>query len=475
MEIANKIIINKFKRIGAEIEILDFGNVNYFVGKNGSGKTSILNAITYLNDGLNSKHFFNRNSKVEFHIGIKNKYIVWNEQDPNKTSHSGNMNLTIYVPKDQENEKGANGVSKIDFSYREIQKFQFEKINDTLSYINQSPMKAKRVIDNDDPWDSSIGKRKFYHCDNEVNPDFLASGVKSLNKLRYFISSCASNIERGAHHNADAILIIIEEPENNLHPDLQKVVPKIFHDFIDGLSENIRSRIHFFISTHSPFIISAASNFDNSKFYLLDEGLLIDKNFTRNYKSSGLNGGECAQLVSVMLGCNVTDLGYPENYCILEEYSLQVILESAKSKGFLKNIQFVSASGMIRAISISETIREIENLNTLVKCNPYYFNKYFIIVDNVDDLSIREKDRIDKIKTRIGNRFKELGKKSIEDYYKNISIEIFNQFKSEVGSSSREQTGLIKYKFAELISNHINSREDFSKLFDGELDFLLTG
>lgn len=67
----NKLIIKSFKKVHEEIQIENLSQVNYFVGKNGSGKSSVLNAMSYLYDGGNSKHFFTKDSIVEFQVESK--------------------------------------------------------------------------------------------------------------------------------------------------------------------------------------------------------------------------------------------------------------------------------------------------------------------------------------------------------------------------------------------------------------------
>ena len=318
-----------FKRIKSEISVLDFGHVNYFVGKNGSGKTSILNAISYLNDGSNSRHFFIKDSLVELEINGRKQWITWNDGDLNKTSHQGDLNLQIIFQKEQVSEKGANGVSALDFSYNDIKKYHFDYINKTLHYLGLEQLTVERIIKNDDPWDNSVGKRIFRHRGDTINPHFLSSGLKSFNNINHSISKGIENIKDRVLSPVDAILIILEEPENNLHPDLHKKIPRFIQKFIGDQEDDIKSKLYFFISTHSPFVVSSASNFKNHKFYLVDDGYLLSSSLEKSNQSSGVVGRDCAHLISIMLGGDVTDLGYPENYCILEEYSLQKILENS--------------------------------------------------------------------------------------------------------------------------------------------------
>ncbi len=176
-----------------------------------------------------------------------------------------------------------------------------------------------------------------------------------------------------------------------------------------------------------------------------------------------------------MLGADITDIGYPENYCILEEYSLQLILDDARNKGIIRNIQFVSASGVSKSLDLSETIYEIEKLNTLIKCNPYYFDKYYLVIDNTDDIKDDAlKKRLGKIRGRLDKRFVELTLHSLEDYYSNLDGQLEKIAKEEIAKKPNPtEQGVCKANYATKIKDKIVDRDTFSKLFNGELDFLL--
>lgn len=175
-----------------------------------------------------------------------------------------------------------------------------------------------------------------------------------------------------------------------------------------------------------------------------------------------------------MLGADIADLGYPENYCILEEYSLQLILQDVKQKGIIKNIQFISASGEAKAASFIENIQAIENLNTLIKCNPYYFNKYLVVLDNYQSLEPSLKARLNNIKSKLGLRFIELQKKSLEEYYEDFENTIDQDAIQKLSQeSNHKRKGAIKAEMARLISEKIITGDDFQKLFANELNSLL--
>lgn len=467
--------IKNYKRINEEIQIQNLDKVNYFVGKNSSGKSSILNAISHLNDGSNSRRFFNENSLVELTINDLKQAIIWESKDknPNHTSHVGNLKLIIIIPDENNSEKGANGIQKRKFNYANIYKESLEYLNETAGIIGISPITAKRIINNDDPWDTTVGNRIFLQKEKEILLAHLADGLKSFNNLRYSITKAFNDLKPSEIEQAHSILIILEEPENNLHPDLQKRIPELLNNFLINIDSEINSKVCFCVSTHSPFIIGASSEYESQKVYLLNEGNLVDLALDKVEESSGYNGFKCAWIVGQMLGADVTDFGYPVNYCILEEYSLQLILQNLQQKGIIKNIQFVSASGISRTVSLAKTINEIENLNTLVKCNPYYTDKYCLIIDSMSDLSSKEKKRFEKIKEKLESRFIELSKHSLEDFYEEFNEGIFVDYQNEIKTVEGRKKGHIKAKYSEKIADFVNSKEDFSKLFKNELDFLL--
>jgi len=468
--------IKRFKRINDEIVLKDFDRVNYFVGKNASGKTSVLNALSFLNDGTNSRHFFNKDSIVELFINGKKQFLLWEDvqKNPNNASHQGNLNLQIILTEHPIGEKGANGVRTLPIlKYDNVGKEQLEFLNQTLSLLQIKPVVAERIINNEDPWDNSVGTRIFKQEQAILNLQFLSDGVKSLNSIRHWLTKSISNLQDAERRSCDAIFIILEELENNLHPELQKKIPLLLNDFVNSQELYIKEKLFVYVSTHSPFIIGSCSNFSNQKVYLFNEGMLSDLSQSAITSSDGFKGGECAWVVSQMLGSDVTDLGYPENYCILEEYSLQVILEHCKRIGLIKNIQFVSASGAMRIISLTETINELENLNTLLKCNPYYFDKYLLIIDSLKDFQPSEIMRIESIRKKLKNRFTELKETSLENYYVNLDKARFESAIEEIAKQKGRYKGVAKGKWANAIAGLIKNKSDFSNLFGNELDFLL--
>jgi hypothetical protein len=78
-----------------------------------------------------------------------------------------------------------------------------------------------------------------------------------------------------------------------------------------------------------------------------------------------------------------------------------------------------------------------------------------------------------KLIDNLKGRFIELSFDSIEYYYENINKELFDSYNKEIIKSEKNEIGIIKAKFARLISKKITTTKKFSKLFNNELNFLL--
>lgn len=373
--------IKNVKRIKEEITLSEFAFVNYFVGENGSGKTSILNSISFLKGDSNSRHFFGPESVIQLKQNEKRQFLLWNNENPNKTEHKGDLEPNIYVLfSNVENARGQNGLRGIANMHARIgisDAKTLENFNSFLEEIGVGKLIAKKFIDQMDPFNQDNGRLIFENESGAIDPLFIADGFRVKHNLKSAINNWINQIDNPNLAN----LFIIEEPENNLHPKLQKEIPTFLNDVYKSIDPKVRKNMFFFISTHSPFIISSSANYENQKVYPLENGTPLMINFqtlswTPVHNSKGYSGSECAYVVSKMLGADITDIGYPENYCILEEHSLQIILDDARNKGIIKNIQFVSTSGVTKSLSLSEKINELEKLNTLIKCNPYYWDKY---------------------------------------------------------------------------------------------------
>ena len=390
----SQLYIKSFKRISHEVSLMDLSTINYIVGKNGSGKSSILNAISYFNtsgnNNIDTKDLFTSDSNIhllvfegdKYHeasieFDTRNEVVIVNSEHPFKV-----------VLTEGSAEMFGVDLIKYSFDYSNINEEKFQFINKTLEHSESSPIEAI-LKQTQSIWSETPVRRALTHHNLEINPQLLAQGYKSLNSLRSIIFHEYLNNSKTA--DIEYFFILIEEPENNLHPSLQKKIPFILNELINSFPKNIQSKIQFFISTHSPFLIGAASDFDDQKVYIVEDGFLVDVNNKLAIGSEGYKGSECNWVVSKMLGAEITDLGYPINYCIVEEYSMQIILDECVGKGLIKNMAYVSASGESNVIKIIERFDNFQKVNTLVKCYTLYADKYFVILDATENFHDQQK------------------------------------------------------------------------------------
>jgi len=479
--------IEHFKKISNKIQLNDLTKVNYLVGKNGQGKSSILAALSYLTTdavkGINDNksaavnHFVEPKTTIEFRL--KSKELLCKPEKPlnGQVLLTGNARLCVlHLPPATNEGTGLKGWQLSVQSYTSITREGYDRLNESVKLGEHTPIDAEpeAVVD---IWAERPPDKRFVQDGKVLNLAYLSQGVIALDQIRMLLIHAGKQdrMQSPSILDFDEVIVLLEEPENNLHPSLQKKLPQIFDEFIESLPPTIKGKLRLFVSTHSPFVVSAASAFRDQKIYLIEDGALLDNEGSKAHQSSGYTGQECAWIVGRMLGGDISDLGYPLNYCILEEYSLQVILEHCKKKGIIKNFQFVSASGVSRQVSLVATINEISNLSTLVKCNPFYVDRYLVIMDNTttEDFPIKEKVKIEKIRDKLGGRFIELSESKLEGYYQDFDYEIYTNVIEEIGRASSRDKGIAKEQAAILISQKIKSKSDFTRLFRGELDFLL--
>lgn len=276
--------------------------------------------------------------------------------------------------------------------------------------------------------------------------------------------------------------VLIEEPEINLHPTAQKLLPILFGKMSE-IGKKYNRDIKFLISTHSPFIIAESGKFsgeNKQNVYMIEGGEVVDKNGVKKSEQDfdddaekGYSGNEVASVVAKMLGAEGSDLGYPENFCILEEDSLRKILVHCRDTlGIIKNWEFISASGAENVLKFDDMIHQIEIQRILLICNIFYKDQFCVIIDCKNEAQKNNSNyqKLNRLNNGKEKRFKELEKRSLEEYYPE---DVKAEFNKESEGKEGALLGEIKSKFALKINQKINSTQDFKTLFNNELNFLL--
>jgi predicted ATP-dependent endonuclease of OLD family len=105
----------------------------------------------------------------------------------------------------------------------------------------------------------------------------------------------------------NSLVILFEEPETALHPSLQKEIPSILDSLINAAT-NKKKELQFIVTTHSPFIISAAESFENrSRVYLIENGKTTNLGRTDEH-NEGYSPKYSLNVASQLLGAGLEDI-----------------------------------------------------------------------------------------------------------------------------------------------------------------------
>jgi predicted ATP-dependent endonuclease of OLD family len=314
----DSITIKNFKAIQGEsvLTLKSLAQVNYLVGPNGCGKSSVLEGIYLYHCCLNEKNskeesqvkniqnvynyfegrerlsgFIHKNSKIELgeklaeKIGLvfekdKNKRLIkfFFNSDPESLFNSFVVYLTseVLIPEGDE----YIGGKKTRSGYRSPQGINFEKVPLIFSHLNPIEPKAlKNIIE----YLFSVSYKETREVD-AIKSHIDDLQVRLVESAGGFVwaTKFAEYISRRLVDKSDRKLIfLLEEPEIGLHPNAQKKFVGWLSDFIKKVFEELEKNgrltipifdVQFFISTHSPFIVNAALELEGQKVYQLSDG-----------------------------------------------------------------------------------------------------------------------------------------------------------------------------------------------------------
>ncbi|GAB4148717.1 MAG: hypothetical protein OHK0017_11710 [Patescibacteria group bacterium] len=330
----SEIHLQNFKRVKDQVQILGLTGVNYFVGDNGCGKSSVLSSIQYFALFQERKGIRNFNDyclKIDFQslkeinyrdlsdLMYPHGYIEMCLKDQGKDFEMGRIEpMLVYN----------DGHHLADMSMGSYDRFR-QKIN-SQKMVNLSELND--LASNDD-WlgsDSQVEKvarfvrHLFSHEQGETSASEPAGQTifeNLANQLLYLVSFLEVNT------------IMLEEPENHLNPALQKKIPMLLDFFRREFG------VQFFVATHSPFIISASGKLTeqerdsaesngkldsfvpSQKVYFMKNGQISSKHGVIEKYASGKSkgsfgywGSKCNMVAAKMLGAGITDLINPQRF-----------------------------------------------------------------------------------------------------------------------------------------------------------------
>ena len=298
-------------------------NITAIVGKNGSGKSSVLKAFieSFLNTETDVKAsiYIDKNTKlteenknyalIYWDYSITDEGFLEHEVDYNDSKSDNSKSYLILPPKVDK-----NGKSKIDLKYdlQELakniltQQISFDILKEFFepkfillatnkylnNFINYKNEEESTFFD-----DYYENKKNIYKFDfNEQNiekinsaiskdKDCLVEFITKENKKLIFLSfgeiqllKIFVNIQKYINHFKNRkLILLLDELELGLHPSWQK---KLIY-FLTKFSIPEEKKVHFILNTHSPFLISDLPR---------ENIIFLDKDENGNCKESdGLN------------------------------------------------------------------------------------------------------------------------------------------------------------------------------------------
>jgi hypothetical protein len=378
-----KRITTTYKNLNLDIK--DLGEINYFVGKNGSGKTRLFEILGIYQQSLNPEEKIDLQNDFDSVIEINNDsdYIGFQP-----------VNLNQLMGK-KENISGGK------INEQEISSFILNLIFDV------------QAVFNDSDWSISLN-------DNlKISLEETPSGFESL--FKFWLTTFV-NFPGNIRGKKIFWFVCLDELDRHLHPSISKKVPELLNKLQSHLIKFCKEKyevdvcLQFFISTHSPFLIRGALEHDNHKIFHLEDGSL-KKSFDKKklIEQSGLPFDN----VLSDLGFEMKDIYYP-NCLIYVEGPVEVLFISYwlekyfKSNGLTKNhfvkgidYDFVEFGGSLAAHLSLRFNSQTENAAVLDKTelvNIFSLNrKVFVMVDNdtnqnaFETTKQRLKEEIDKI------------------------------------------------------------------------------
>jgi hypothetical protein len=315
---------------GIRVSLKDLGDINYFVGKNGSGKTRLFEAINeyasclrvkntseFTDIQFDKKCFFahNKCELNDFMVQDKKDYEVINLDNPYNKRR---------LPLGCSNDFKENPITK-----KILEVFEMEDLYFEMGYVKSNGTNQDNCI-------------KFYK--DESKADFLfwlddcSSGFQSLFKTW-------NNLFHQNLFDINGKIISysfsLDEGDRHFHPTLAKEFPKNLEIIKMGIFDQLVGKgalevsVQFFISTHSPFLISALKN-DSlrmlHKVYILDQDQTIEPRGRKNTPEScsGYSSERVLLAVNNMLGVDLADLS-PDVFILAEE-SIHVLLDAFAKK-----------------------------------------------------------------------------------------------------------------------------------------------
>lgn len=421
-------------------DFIALDSINVLVGANNSGKSTILRGLHQIQHGLGDLY-------ADIRVDTTEAVVTLNLAEGNvaEWTREGIKDATLFVARltsqDRKNGEHEETISRHQASYtgshrlppnepnhfivpflsrRKATSYREEVRQDLVSSIAQdaSNLSAKlsRLANPSFPAHASYaaacrdllgfvvtavpstnGQRPGIYLPDMQQLDIQQLG-EGVPNIVYLLTSLAVS---------EGKLFLIEEPENDLHPQALKAL-------LDLVIES-SSRNQFVISTHSNIVVRHLCSAQNSRLFRVrvkSSKLPIESEVVRVAENP-----EARHAVLAELGYSLSDFELWEAWLVLEEASAERIIRDFLVPWFvprLSRMRTLSSSGVNK---VSSMVEELNRVLVFLHLTPAYKERSWVIVDG-DDAGCTVVNQLrDKYPTYTPDRFNTLKEPAFEKYY----------------------------------------------------------
>jgi ABC-type transport system involved in cytochrome c biogenesis ATPase subunit len=420
---------------------IELSQINVLIGANNAGKTTILRGLSQLQHGVPDPYGDVRVGKADAHIEIgivegqdapgwitqgSTEYFTFNAIINSTDRRQGSMNF--YIKSNNNNQTGDLRLPATEphhfvvpfLSKRKtsgyLEDVREENVLSVASDVSHLAAKLSRLGNPAYPFHQA-----YYQACKSIlgfvvtsipSPGGQSPGVYLPDGQTIPINQLGEGVPNIVHLLASLAvseqkLFLLEEPENDLHPQALKVL-------LDLIIES-STRNQFVVSTHSNIVVRQLCAAQNSLLYQVrpkSDALPIESEIVQ------VPSNPTSRLAVLSdLGYSFTDLELWDGWLFLEESSAERIIRDYLIPLFvptLSRLRTVSANG---ASKVGPLFEDLQRLFLFTHLTPVYRERSWVVVDG-DDAGIEAIQRLTaKFPQNYHNRFRTFSQSNFEKYY----------------------------------------------------------
>lgn len=292
--------------------------------------------------------------------------------------------------------------------------------------LKDDPLNLKITIDRpnrNNPANHTINFKSL-KTGEVINVNELSAGQKGV--LHFIFSIYGYDLKHG--------LMIIDEPELHLHPQIQEQYLKVISDSI------AKFNIQFILVTHSPIFINSSNIGNVFRFYL-------NNGFTKVI-NPGITDEE-KDLIKILTHANSSKIFFALKVVLVEgesdEYFYKSFLEAYKeNKKIESNIEIINIKGKGEYKIWKEFLEKY-------KINTYFIGDW----DNVVDFKIIPQDTLNSFIRKYNNKIYPIIAKSLSDKNSNDKVLLITKLDAYIQNPSQGNLSDLKDLHEYLTKRHI--------------------